>query len=217
VPSPPSQPSEPWLRTERLLLRRWRDSDRQPFAALNADPEVMKHFPARLTRAESDSAIDRLEAFFDQRGFGRWAVEIVATARFIGFTGLSVPQFTAHFMPAVEIGWRLAREAWGHGYATEAARAALTFGFDPAGPLGLTEVVSITSTENVRSQAVMARLGMTHDPADDFDYPKLPEGHRLRRSVLWRMSADRWRSALNDSDVNDSGPSSAGTPGSPRS
>jgi ribosomal-protein-alanine N-acetyltransferase len=188
-PSQPSQLAEPSeLRTDRLLLRRWRPADREPFAAMNADPEVMEHFPAPLTRAESDASVDRIETGFDRRGFGLWAVEVTEPGelegRFIGFTGLSVPRFQAHFTPAVEIGWRLARPAWGHGYASEAARRALAAGFDD---FGLPEVVSFTAVPNVRSQAVMRRIGMTHDPADDFDHPSLPPGHRLTRHVLYRI------------------------------
>ncbi|QXJ24218.1 GNAT family N-acetyltransferase [Actinomadura graeca] len=176
----------PVLRTDRLTLRRWQPGDRAPFAALNADPEVMRYFPAPLTRRESDAMIDRIDAAFDELGFGLWALEITGTRRFIGLTGLAVPSFEAHFTPAVEIGWRLARSGWGHGFATEAARRVLDFAFDD---LGLTGVVSFTSTANLRSQAVMRRLGMTHDPADDFDHPGLEEGHPLRRHVLFRMSA----------------------------
>jgi RimJ/RimL family protein N-acetyltransferase len=178
------------LKTERLVLRRWRYSDREPFAAMNADPEVMEHFPATLAPDESDAAIDRIEAFFEKRGFGFWALEIAETGQFIGFTGLSVPSFEAHFIPAVEIGWRLIRSSWGHGYASEAARRALTFAFDD---LELAEVVSFTSRTNLRSQMVMQRIGMINDPADDFDHPVLDEGHPLRRHVLWRMTAERWR------------------------
>jgi ribosomal-protein-alanine N-acetyltransferase len=174
------------LRTERLALRRWRDSDRAPFAAMNADPEVMEHFPAALTREESDTMIERIESGFAGHGFGLWAVEVAASGEFIGFTGLSVPGFGAHFTPAVEVGWRLSRSSWGHGYATEAARRALASGFTD---YGLAEVVSFTAVRNVRSQAVMRRIGMTHDPADDFDHPRLPDGHPLRRHVLWRLQA----------------------------
>ena len=174
------------LRTDRLLLRRWRPEDRAPFAALNADPEVMEHFPARLTRAESDAFVDRIEAGFAEHGFGLWAVEVQATGEFIGFTGLAVPSFEAPFTPAVEIGWRLARPAWGHGYASEAAGRALDAAFTT---YGLAEVVSFTSVTNVRSQAVMRRIGMTHDPADDFGHPRLPPDHRLHRHVLWRIKA----------------------------
>jgi ribosomal-protein-alanine N-acetyltransferase len=178
------------LPTERLVLRRWRDSDREPFAAMNADPEVMRHFPESLTAEQSDAFIDRIEDGFERRGFGLWAVEIARTGRFIGFTGLSVPRFEAHFTPAVEIGWRLDRSSWGHGYATEAARRALAFAFDE---VRLAEVVSFTVHANLRSQAVMKRVGMTHDPADDFDHPLIETGHPLRGHVLWRLTADRWR------------------------
>jgi RimJ/RimL family protein N-acetyltransferase len=178
------------LKTERLVLRRWRYSDREPFAAMNADPEVMEHFPAMLTRDESDAVIDRIEAFFEERRFGFWALEIADTGQFIGFTGLSVPSFEAHFIPAVEIGWRLTRSSWGHGYASEAARRALSFAFDD---LELAGVVSFTSHTNLRSQMVMKRIGMINDPAEDFDHPVLDEGHPLRPHVLWRMTAERWR------------------------
>ena len=177
------------LRTDRLVLRRWLDGDREPFAALNADPVVMEHFPAALTRTDSDAMVDRIEAHFEERGFGLWALEVVETGEFIGFTGLSTPRFAAAFMPAVEIGWRLARTAWGRGYAGEAARRALRFGF---AELGLSEIVSFTATGNLRSRAVMARIGMTHDPGDDFDHPLVDEASRLRPHVLYRMSAQRW-------------------------
>ncbi|WP_329262113.1 GNAT family N-acetyltransferase [Actinoallomurus sp. NBC_01490] len=172
------------------MLRRWRDGDREPFAAMNADPEVMEHFPATLTRYESDALIDRIETRFDEYGFGLWALEVAETGQFIGFTGLSVPGFNAHFTPAVEVGWRLSRSSWGHGYATEAARRALAFAFDD---VELAEVVSFTSHTNLRSQMVMKRIGMTNDPADNFDHPLLDEDHPLRPHVLWRMTAEHWR------------------------
>ncbi len=182
-------PGGPQLRTDRLVLRRWQPADRAPFAALNADTAVMEHFPAAMTREESDAFVDRIEAAFDRDGFGLWAVE--AAGVFIGFTGLGRPSFDAHFTPAVEVGWRLARHSWGRGYATEAARAALRHGF---GRAGLAEIVSFTAVPNVRSAAVMRRLGMTHDPADDFDHPGIAVGHPLRRHVLYRITAARWRS-----------------------
>lgn len=172
------------LRTERLLLRRWRAADYAPFAALNADPRVMEHFPALLTRAESDSRLERLEAHFEQHGFGLWAVEIPNVAPLAGFIGLNIPIFESHFTPCVEIGWRLAADCWGHGYATEGAQAALKFAFDE---LGLPEVVSYTVPANVRSCRVMEKLGLQHDPRGDFDHPLLPAGHRLRRHVLYRI------------------------------
>jgi RimJ/RimL family protein N-acetyltransferase len=172
--------------TERLLLRRWREDDREPFAALNADPAVMEHFPAPLSRAESDAFIDRIAPQLDERGWGLWALEVRETGAFVGFTGLAVPRFEAHFTPAVEVGWRLARAAWGFGYASEAGRAALAVGL---GELRLDEIVSFTAVGNTRSRAVMQRIGMTHDEADDFDHPALPEGHPLRRHVLYRRAS----------------------------
>jgi RimJ/RimL family protein N-acetyltransferase len=172
------------LATDRLLLRPWRDDDLPHFAALNADSRVMEFFTSCLDRAASDAVAGRIRAHFDEHGFGFWAVEVPGVAPFIGFVGLSVPRFAAPFMPCVEIGWRLAVDAWGRGYATEAARGALTYGF---GPLGLDQIVAFTAVENRRSRAVMERLGMRHDPADDFDHPVLPEGHRLRRHVVYRL------------------------------
>ena len=172
------------LETERLLLRRWQPEDRVPFAALNGDPEVMQHFPRPLSRPDSDAMIERIEATFDAHGFGLFAVEECGSGAFIGFVGLWPTGFDAHFTPAVEVGWRLARHAWGSGYATEAARAAVTDGF---ARLGLAEIVSFTAVVNERSQRVMAKIGMTHDPTDDFDHPSLPVGHRLERHVLYRL------------------------------
>lgn len=166
------------------MLRRWRPSDREPFAQLNADPVVMEHFPSTLDRMESDAFAERIEAGFEARGYGLWAVEIPEEAEFIGFVGLALHDFPAHFTPAIEIGWRLARDFWGRGFATEAARTAVADGFDR---VGLTEIVSFTVPANVRSVAVMQRLGMTHDAADDFDHPRLPVGHHLRRHVLYRL------------------------------
>jgi RimJ/RimL family protein N-acetyltransferase len=174
------------LRTGRLLLRRWQASDRAPFAALNADREVMEFYPAPLTEAESNAFVDRIEASFAERGWGLWAVELVDTGSFIGYVGLARAEFAAPFTPAVEVGWRLSREHWGHGYATEAAHAAVDFGFTE---LGLDEIVSFTTTANIRSQRVMQKLGMTRDPAEDFDHPNVPERHPLRRHVLYRLSA----------------------------
>ncbi len=156
---------------------------------MNADPTVMEHFPAPMTREQTDEFIDRISPAIDERGWGLWALEVRDTGEFIGFTGLSVPSFEAHFTPAVEIGWRLAKEAWGNGYATEAARAALAYGF---GPARLEEIVSFTATTNRPSQRVMQRIGMTHNVADDFDHTRLPDGHRLQRHVLYRISRARW-------------------------
>lgn len=172
------------LETDRLLMRRWRDEDRRPFAALNADPRVVEYLPGALSRAESDTLLDRIDSVFDLHGFGRWAVERIDTNELIGFVGLASPRFETHFTPCVEIGWRLSADHWGSGYATEAAHAALGFAF---GPAGLDELVSFTVPDNTRSRAVMERLGMSRDPAEDFDHPSLPEGHRLRRHVLYRL------------------------------
>ena len=179
-----SRTDAPALRTERLMLRGWRDGDLKPFAALNADPTVMRFMPGCLTRAESDALAGRVREHFDRHGFGWWAVEVPGVAPFIGFVGISVPRFEARFMPCVEVGWRLARAHWGRGYATEAARAAIAFGFDEA---GLDEIVSFTAVINRRSQAVMRRLGMTRNPAEDFDHPALPNDHPLCRHVLYRI------------------------------
>jgi RimJ/RimL family protein N-acetyltransferase len=173
--------------TERLLLRRWQPSDREPFAKLNRDPKVMEFFPAPTSREESDAMVARIEARFESSGFGLWAVEIPGLAPFAGFIGLSNPRFESHFTPCTEIGWRLAAEHWGHGYATEGAKAALEFGFRW---LQLREIVSFTSVANVRSQRVMEKIGMTHSPSDDFDHPLLGEGHFLRRHVLYRARRD---------------------------
>jgi RimJ/RimL family protein N-acetyltransferase len=173
------------LTTDRLLLRPWRPSDRAPFAALNADPEVMRYFPKLLTREESDAFVDRIEANFAARGWGLWAVEVIDGPEFIGFVGLNVPGFEAAFTPCVEVGWRLAKEHWGNGYATEAARAATHYGFQV---LELDEIVSFTSTVNRPSRAVMERIGMTHDAAEDFDHPNVPPGHELCRHVLYRLA-----------------------------
>jgi RimJ/RimL family protein N-acetyltransferase len=170
------------LRTDRLLLRAWRESDLAPWAAMNADPEVRAYFPELLTTEQSDASVARFQADLDRRGWGWWAVEVRATGEFIGFTGLDPVEDDMPFT-GVEAGWRLARTAWGHGYATEAARAALDFGFRR---LDLDEILAVTVATNLRSQAVMRRIGMTHDPADDFDDPSMPEGP-LRRSVLYRI------------------------------
>lgn len=170
------------LRTDRLLLRHWQDSDLDPWAATNADPEVREHFPDLLTREQSAASIAHFQAGLDRRGYGLWAVEVLATGEFIGFTGLD-PVDEGMPFTGVEIGWRLTRSAWGHGYATEAALACLDFAFKT---LELPEIVSMTTTTNLRSQAVMRRIGMTRDPAADFDHPNVPDGP-LRRHVLYRI------------------------------
>ncbi|MFC6354503.1 GNAT family N-acetyltransferase [Luethyella okanaganae] len=183
----------PSLETERLVLRRWSHADLEPFSALNADPRVMEHFPSPLTPEESAAFVGRIEDAFRRRGFGLWAVERRDTGVFIGFVGLTVPGFEAHFSsvqaPAVEVGWRLAADEWGQGFATEAASAVLGFAFEV---LGLAEVVSMTAVGNERSMRVMERLGMRHDPADDFEHPNVPVGSPLARHVLYRLDRDGW-------------------------
>lgn len=176
-------PEPSTLITVRLILRPWREADFVPYAAINADPRVMEHYPKTLTRAESDAGALRIKTRFEEQGWGLWAMELRATGTFVGFTGLQSPPFEAHFTPCVEIGWRVASDHWGQGLAPEAARAALAYGFDD---LGLDEIVAMTATQNLRSMRVMEKIGMTRDPADDFDIPVLPEGHRLRRHVLYR-------------------------------
>ena len=180
----------PILTTARLRLRQWREEDLAPFAALNADPQVMEFFPKVLTRAESDVVAGRIRDHFARHGFGLWAVEAPGVVDFMGFVGLAVPSFEAHFTPCVEIGWRLAREHWGHGYATEAATAALAFGFvDRA----LEEIVAFTVPANIPSRRVMGRLGMRRSPADDFEHPAIAEGHPLRSHVLYRLRRADWK------------------------
>jgi RimJ/RimL family protein N-acetyltransferase len=158
---------------------------------MNADPEVMEYMPGILDRAGSDALVNRIQAHIAEHGFGLWAVEVMGGAPFIGHVGLLTVKFEARFTPAVEVGWRLARSAWGHGYATEAAREACRVAF---AELGLSGIVSFTVPTNARSRAVMEKLGMMHDPADDFDHPQLPKGDPLRRHVLYRLSSDKWLS-----------------------
>ncbi len=173
------------IQTERMLLRCWRDADRAPFARINADPDVMEFYPAPLSAAESDATVDRIESHFAQHGFGPWAAELRETGEFIGYVGLAVPQFVAPFTPCVEIGWRLAKEHWGKGLATEGGCAVLRHAFEV---LALPEIVSFAVSANVRSRRVMEKLGMTRDPGDDFDHPLLAEGNPLRRHVLYRLA-----------------------------
>lgn len=185
------------LETDRLVLREWRDDDRAEFARMNADPRVMEFMAHRLTPEESDALIDRIRECFAQRGFGFWAVEVKQTTPIIGFVGLSVPRFQAPFTPCVEIGWRLAAEHWGHGYATEAAERVLQHAFSD---VGLLDVVSFTTKSNHRSRRVMERLGMHRSLEEDFDHPSLPATHPLRRHVLYRLKSTEWI-ALQDRQV----------------
>lgn len=174
------------LRTRRLILRPWRAEDREPFAALNADPEVGRYLAGPIPRERSDALVERVERHFERHGFGPWAIERIGGEGFIGFTGLSFPEFEAAFTPCVEVGWRIARRHWGEGYATEAARAALDYGF---GMLGLDEIVAFTVAENRASRRVMEKLGMQWEEGGDFEHPNLPVGHPLRRHVLYRLTA----------------------------
>jgi len=172
------------LETERLRLRHWESRDREPFARLNSDVRVMEFMPATLSRAESDAFVDRIERHFQVHGFGLYVAELRDSCTFIGFVGLAVPTFEAHFTPCVEIGWRLSPEHWGRGLATEAAHAVVRHAFDD---LGLSNLVSFTVPANVRSRRVMEKIGMTHDASDDFDHPHLAVGHPMRRHVLYRL------------------------------
>jgi RimJ/RimL family protein N-acetyltransferase len=176
------------LTTDRLLLRRWHPSDRIPFQAINANPRVMEFMPAPLNTQASDDLADYIELHFERHGFGVFAAETLAERAFIGYIGLHFPTFEAHFTPAVEIGWRLAFDFWGRGLATEGAGAVLRHAFET---LALPSLVSFTVPNNLRSRRVMEKLGMVHDPAEDFDHPMLPPGHPLRRHVLYRT----WRNS----------------------
>jgi RimJ/RimL family protein N-acetyltransferase len=178
--------------TERLILRPWRDEDLAPFAALNADPRVMEHFPSTLSGERSDHVAGLIRGFLEEHGYGLWAVEVKGGAPFVGFVGLSIPAFEAAFTPCVEVGWRLAAEAWGRGYATEAARESLRVGFEE---LALDEIVSFTTPRNRASIRVMEKIGMRRDPGGDFGHPRVPEDHPLHRHVLYRLRSDAWREA----------------------
>jgi RimJ/RimL family protein N-acetyltransferase len=174
--------------TERLFLRQWRAADYEPFAALNADPRVMEFFPAPLDRSASDATADRCQSRITERGWGFWAVEMRDSQNFIGFVGLNIPIAELPFSPCVEIGWRLAFQSWGQGLATEAAKGALRIGFEV---LELPEIVSFTAVQNLRSRAVMERIGM-QQAAETFDHPSVPVGHPLRRHCLYCLSQAQW-------------------------
>ncbi len=193
---------EDWMRTGRLRLRQWVKEDLAPFAAINCDPQVMRHLPALLSREQSDAHAARIHALIEQRGWGFWAVDSLQEKdepRFIGFVGLHIPQAELPFSPCVEVGWRLDRAFWGKGLATEAARLAVRIGFEA---LNLPEIVAFTARGNQRSSAVMERLGMRNDPADDFDHPAVAEGNALRPHRLYRLTRGEWRSRAADSARN---------------
>ena len=177
------------LETERLILRRWRSADRAAFAAMNADAEVMRHFPKRLTPADSDAMMARIQDHFAEFGFGFGAVERKADRALIGMVGLAFARFDAPVCPAVEVGWRIGRAHWGQGYATEAARGWLARGFDA---LGLDEIVAFVIPANLASQAVTRRLGMRRDATRDFEHPALPAGHPLRPHWLFALRREAW-------------------------
>jgi 3-dehydroquinate dehydratase/shikimate dehydrogenase len=179
------------IKSERLILRPWRKEDLEPFTQLNADPRVMQYFPSTLNPEESHQLFKRINAKIDERGWGFWAVSLKENDTFIGMIGLNdldKSNFPVHFTPAVEVGWRLAYDYWNKGYATEGATACLKYGFET---LKLDEIVAFTAVKNLRSRAVMEKIGMHHDPKDDFEHPKIPEGHSLRRHVLYRIGLSR--------------------------
>jgi RimJ/RimL family protein N-acetyltransferase len=180
--------AQPQLTTERLLLRRWRAADLDPFADVNADPAVMEYYPATLSRARTEALIERIDGYFEDHGYGLWSVELPREAPFVGYVGLTPVDKDVPFAPAVELGWRLARDFWGRGIATEGARAASAFAFEQ---LRLPELVAYTAVGNLRSRRVMERLGMRRDPAEDFIHPGVPPSHALAAHVLYRMPAPR--------------------------
>ena len=177
------------LETERLILRRWKEADIEPFFKITSDPEVRRYYPNVLTINETKSLVTRIESHFVKESFGLWALELKSTGEFIGYTGLSKPTFEAHFMPCVEIGWQIARRYWGQGYAPEAANKALEDGFVR---IGLDEIVSFTTVSNDKSIRVMEKLGMHRNPKDDYLHPFLPEGHPLKPHVLFRLKKTEW-------------------------
>jgi RimJ/RimL family protein N-acetyltransferase len=180
------------IETSRLLLRNWERRDREPFSHLNSDTRVMEFLPGCLSSAESDLLVDRIEDHFREHGFGPYAVELRQERMFIGYLGLTIPRFEAHFTPCVEIGWRLSADHWGRGLASEGAKAVVRYAFES---LGLKALVSFTVPANMRSRRVMEKIGMTHDCFEDFDHPSLSEGHRQRRHVLYRLRDAEWKRA----------------------
>jgi RimJ/RimL family protein N-acetyltransferase len=185
------------ITTDRLLLRHWKNSDREPFSVLNADPNVMEFMPGTLSRDQSDALFDRIQSHFQSHGFGLFAAELRPEHAFIGYIGLAVPRFQSHFTPCVEIGWRLSAAYWNRSLATEGARAVLRYTFET---LALEEIVSFTVPANVRSRRVMEKIGLIYSPSDDFDHPLLSEGHPLRRHVLYRLTRSAWTARLAPAD-----------------
>lgn len=184
------------IETERLILRQWKESDRKIFSELNADPENMKFFPRPFNEEESHSFIDKTIEIIDRDGYGLFAIVVKETNQFIGFTGLAVPSYETHFTPCTEIGWRIHKDFWGKGFATEAARGVLEFAFNT---LQLNEIVSFTSHFNTPSINVMKRIGMIHDQNGDFDHPRVEEGHKLRPHVLYRITSEDFSNLLSSS------------------
>lgn len=188
--------TSPTIATRRLVLRQWRPQDKEPFAELNADPDVMEHFPHTLSRSQSDDMLDRVTTDLAENGRGLWATEVEETGTFIGFIGLNAPRFDTAFTPCIEVGWRLARHAWGKGYASEGATAVLAFAFG-FGQVELPndEIVSFTTEANMRSRRVMDKIGLIHDPTRDFDHPLFPDWSG-RRHVLCAVRRDRWEAEV---------------------
>ncbi|KTD11233.1 GNAT family N-acetyltransferase [Legionella jamestowniensis] len=174
------------IESKRLIIREWLETDYPLFIEMNADAQVMQYFPAILSEKETMAMLARIHAHIQQHGFGLWAAELKETAEFIGFIGLNIPSFSAHFSPCVEIGWRLSPRFWGKGLAIEGAKAVLAYGFKQ---LGLKEIVSFTTITNVRSQRVMQKIGMTCDGKDNFCHPNLPLKHPLSPHVLYRITS----------------------------
>lgn len=177
------------LTTQRLLIREWKESDVLPFAAMNADRQVMEYFPGILSWSETKDLLARIATHIKQHQFGLWAVELKNSGEFIGFIGLNIPQFSTHFTPCIEIGWRLAQSYWGKGLATEGAEAVLAYGFNQ---LKLAEIVSFTAKTNLRSRRVMEKLGFSYTESDDFNHPKLALSSSLSQHVLYRLSATQF-------------------------
>lgn len=187
------------IHTSRLILRQWREQDLEPFANLNSDQRVREFFPGLLNRQESDSSVKLMSDHISRTGWGFWAASLIQTGEFIGFIGLEDVYFTASFnkfAPAVEIGWRLSFNHWGQGYATEGAKAVLQYGFEK---LSLPEIISFTALKNIRSRHVMEKIGMHHQEIDDFDHPKLSDGHPLKRHVLYRLKSGEWQKLQGNS------------------